>query len=219
MSTRILQRKIPAHRRNVDPANALYGYGYRPDWPSILSVAHDEANGERLFVITDRPCILYSAALPLQAAGLVVIGADTVLPVKFHVWMSGGVPRGATWQWAGGNTHLYDPITNQGCNAGMGTCADIPGAYTPPPLANVVGAVAGGTSATLTFDRQVVLSAGALDDAITFDGQPPVGVNAQDDYTLVFALSNTVDPGSSWNINYQPGWVATPVAYPQSGSF
>src|SRR5690349_9006369 len=53
-------------------ANPLYGYGYNPAWPSILSVAHDEANGGRLFVVTDRPCVLSppanSTRLPLAVA-------------------------------------------------------------------------------------------------------------------------------------------------------
>ena len=75
MSTRILQRRVPSHRRSVDPANPLYGFDYRPDWPSILSIAHDEADRGKLFVITDRPCILVSADLPLDVAGLFIVGA------------------------------------------------------------------------------------------------------------------------------------------------
>src|SRR5436190_21941594 len=58
-------RRPPSHRRESAHANPLYGYGYNPAWPSILSVAHDEADGAALFVITDRPCILLGKQLPL----------------------------------------------------------------------------------------------------------------------------------------------------------
>jgi len=75
MSTRILQRRVPSHRRSVDPANPLYGFDYRPDWPSILSIAHDEADGGKLFVITDRPCILVSADLPLSVDNRFIVDA------------------------------------------------------------------------------------------------------------------------------------------------
>ena len=32
-------RRPPSHRRESAHANPLYGYGYNPAWPSILSVA------------------------------------------------------------------------------------------------------------------------------------------------------------------------------------
>src|SRR5215213_4408333 len=89
-----------------------YGVGYNPAWPSILSVAHDEADGGRLFVVTDRPCVLLGSAagLPIAVAGLSVLDCVEVLPVKFALAMSGAVPQGSAWTWgpAAGND-LVDP--------------------------------------------------------------------------------------------------------------
>src|SRR3954466_11214969 len=87
-------------RRQVAPApQPGYGVGYRPDWPSILSVACDTADGGAVFVGTDRPCVIVPGppALPLGLAGLAVVGAAEVLPVKFRVAMAGAVPAGAAW--------------------------------------------------------------------------------------------------------------------------
>ena len=60
---------------------------------------------------------------------------------------------------------------------------------------------------------------GPLDDAITFDGLAPISVNSSDDYTLTFVTSTWLNPGSTWNINRQPDWVATPVSQPVDGVF
>jgi len=60
---------LTRHRHAPDRADPLYGYGYRPDWPSILSVAHDTTDAARVFVITDRPCVLYGPGLPLTVVG------------------------------------------------------------------------------------------------------------------------------------------------------
>src|SRR5215203_3334149 len=83
------------------PASPLYGYDYNPSWPSILSVAHDESNGGRLFILTDRPCLLGGsvAQLPLSVAGLVVLEAEQVNAVRFRLWMNGPVPLGSAWTW------------------------------------------------------------------------------------------------------------------------
>lgn len=225
MPTRILHRKLPSHHRNPDPADALYGYGYDPNWPSILSIAHDETDGGKLFVITDRPCGLNSAALPLQVAGLAVLDASEILPIKFSVGMNGAVPQGATWRWTGNNSQIYDLRTGIGPNAGAGTCADVPGPYTPPPPANVISAVAMGSNCTLAFDRRIVLvppsplPTPTPDDAITFDGQVANSVGMADATTLLFNVSVPVGSGSVWNIARQPAWMATMLAWPASGMF
>src|SRR4051794_36211517 len=111
MSTIILKRKLPSQRHAPASKDPFYGHGYNPSWPSILSIAHDTTDGSGLFVVTDRPCVLLSAALPLQIEGLSILTATaTVLPIKFRVSMSGAVPQGAAWQWLGNNSQLYDPI-------------------------------------------------------------------------------------------------------------
>src|SRR5438045_1961702 len=101
-----LRTRNPSPRRprhETEWAVPGYGVGYNPSWPSILSVAHDEADGGRLFVITDRPCVLVPPAnsirLPLAVAGLSVQDAVEMLPIKFRLQMSGAVPRGAPWTW------------------------------------------------------------------------------------------------------------------------
>src|SRR5687768_8541753 len=86
----------PPHREASRRADPYYGYGYFPNWPSILSVAHDTAAGERLYVITDRPCVLTGIDLPLVVRGadgeaLAIVAADAVAPVKFRVTLSDAV--------------------------------------------------------------------------------------------------------------------------------
>ena len=91
----------------------------------------------------------------------------------------------------------------------------------PPPVepANVIGSgiESDGFVATLTFDRALVL-AGGLDNAILFDGQVPVGLELRGGDTLAFTLDVPVSPGSTWEINAQPGYVSTPVAFPAGGN-
>jgi len=222
-----------SHRPRINPAHAdpFYGYGYNPNWPSILSVAHDEEDGGKLFMIMDRPCVLYDAFLPLEIVGssLVVVGAVMVLPVKCHLMMNGAVTLGAMWRWPGNNSHIYDPKTGIGPNSAMGTIADFPGPYAPPAAANVVSAVAGGNVCTLTFDQPMVLVGGpgpiVPDDAIVFDdGSGPVAAtsvqNAPGDwYTLQFAVPDYLGSGATWAITRQPVWMTTAVAWPAGGTF
>ena len=101
-------------------ADPYYGYGYRPDWPSILSVAHDTLAGENLYVIMDRPCTLLGIDLPLVVHGaggeaLAIVAAAMVLPNKFQVTLSDAVPAGATWAWSGGEeggAQLVDAVAS-----------------------------------------------------------------------------------------------------------
>src|SRR5258706_339062 len=99
----LLQRRRAANalRHDGQRLNPLYGYGYRPDWPSILSIAHDVSDGGRLFIITDRPCALLSPSLPLEVAGLSILGAATTGVVNVDASTLGfNVPfasEGSTW--------------------------------------------------------------------------------------------------------------------------
>jgi hypothetical protein len=217
----LLQRRrhAHAHRPDAQRVNPLYGFGYRPDWPSILSVAHDEANGGRVFIITDRPCVLVSppAGLPLTLAGLDVLWAQEMLSVKFRLWMNGAVPAGSAWTWGAGGAGIVDPITGNQLNAAGGNCADLPGPYTPLPGVVVVAVAASGDTATLTFDRPVVLTGDPPDDAITFGGQTASAVINVDGTTLSFTLPSLITPGDAWIISRQPAWIATDVGVPQSG--
>src|SRR4051794_31772096 len=136
----ILKRYPYRPRHEHERPDPSYGVGYRPDWPSILSVAHDTADGGRLYVVTDRPCVIVPPspgppALPLVVAGeggLTVVGAVEILPVKFRIAMSGAVPAGAAWSWTTGPCALIDPVSNHAPNAAAGACADTPGPYPPP---------------------------------------------------------------------------------------
>lgn len=230
----MLLRNPPRHRHSPNPVNPFYGYGYNPNWPSILSVAHDESDGGRLFMIMDRPCVLYDAVLPLEvvSSSLVVIAAEMVLPVKCRLTLNGAVTAGAMWRWPGNNSHIYDPKTGIGPNAGMGTIADFPGPYTPPPPATVVSAAPAGNACTLTFDQPIFLVGGpggggpiTPDDAMVFDdGSGPVTAtsvqNAPGDlYTLQFVVPVYLSTGSTWAITRQPSWVMTALSNPAGGTF
>lgn len=219
MPVRQIQRKVPAHHRSPGPADLRYGYGYDPSWPSILSVAHDESNGGRVFVITDRPCVLVDppAGLPLSLAGLDVLWAQTILSVKFRVWMSGPVPAGAAWSWATGGAGIVDQITGHQLNAASGSCADVPGPYAPLPGVVVIAVAASGDTVTLGFDRPVELTGDPPDDAITFGGQVANSVINVDGTTLSFVLPALITPGDEWIISRQPTWIVNPVGVPQSG--
>jgi hypothetical protein len=210
-------------RMNPPHADPFYGYGYNPNWPSILSVAHDESDGGKLFVITDRPCVLLSPQLPLLVeGGFGIIDAVTVLPVKFRLSMSGAPAAGSTWRWDSSlPCQLTDALTHHVPNSGMGTIADFPGPYTPPPPANVIDSFAGGMDCILYFDEPVILTAPlpALDDAILFDGVAPIGVQYAGSNGLQIYLSNTVGSGSTWQINRQPAWISTILTTPQGGVF
>lgn len=233
-------RPRAARARAAAPAaNRPYAnprYVFNPTWPAILSVAHDEADGAGLFVITDRPCHLVGSAfdlpLTIDAAGgsplAVVSAAVTAVPIKFRLAMSGAVPRGQAWSWGppGGAADLFDPITGHALNAGAGDCADFPGPYTPPPPANVVsssyGSMGMGGWATLTFDQPVILTSPSPtpDDAITFVANyVPTAISADSLYTLRFALAIAPYSGASWSVNRQPAWVSTLVSNPATGNF
>jgi hypothetical protein len=216
-----LKRKSHSKLRHDGiPANPLYGYDYNPAWPSILSVAHDETNGGRVFIITDRPCILISppAGLPLVLAGLDVLEAVEILPVKFRLWMSGPAPAGAAWAWEAGGFGIVDPVTNHVLNASGGNCDDVPGPYAPIPPAAVVSAYAGGTTAVMTFDRPVTITGDAPDDAITFNGMTPTSVSNVDANTLSFGMPGFIMAGDPWVISRQPDWLTTAVVWPASGT-
>jgi hypothetical protein len=216
-----LRRRRTPHESRHDgvPANPLYGYGYNPSWPSILSVAHDEANGGRVFVITDRPCALVNpAALPLSLAGLSIVDAVDVLPIKFRLWMSGPVPAGAAWGWGPDGYGLIDPITSHVLNAAGGDCADVPGPYTPLPPAAVIAAYGSGTTAVLQFDRPVALTGDMPDDAITFNGMAATSATNVDNDTISFGLGGFVMAGDPWAITRQPAWITTALLWPSAGT-
>jgi hypothetical protein len=230
----LLPRHARGHRHTGVPAVPYYGYGYNPAWPSIVSVAHDTADGAAAYVVTDRPCLLAGAAeaLPVTfftAAGaalpLVILSATQVLPVKFRLTFTGAVPAGATWQWGpggGGAADLVDPITNHGLNAMAGAVADAPGPYTPPPPAGVTSAWAIGYEATLGFGQYLVLNGAgpiAPDGSIAFDGLWPVSISRPNPYTLTFTTASSMTMGSTWAVNAQPPWLATALAVPQNGTF
>jgi hypothetical protein len=219
----------PPRRRSSRPRpEPAYGVGYRPDWPSIRSVAHDETDGGRLFVVTDRPCVLLGPplVLPLSVGGgdgPVVLDAVKILPVKFRLQMSGAVARGAPWNWGNGASSLVDPISGHGPNPAFGTCDDVPGPYAPPAPAAVVSASIDGDRlvVTLSFDRTLALLADPpepVDDAIQFGAESPASIALAGAAALAFTLAAPLGEGSSWSINRQPDWLATPVAVPQSGS-
>ena len=214
-------------------ANPLYGYGYNPAWPSILSIAHDEEDGGAVFIILDRPCILTGSGvnlpLLLPAEGtLSIVYAASVVPVKVRVVMSDAVPAQARWQWLGGICDLVDPMAGKYVNAGGGICRDFPGPYLPPPPPppppppaplEVIAAVAiGGSFCTMTFDRGVDLLSGVpVDDAMLFDGQPALVVTHPHSQMLQFELAASVGPGSTWQIMRQPDWIGDEVAWPRAG--
>lgn len=166
----------PLHRRRrseprLDPN---YGVGYRPDWPSILSVAHDETDGGRLFLITDRPCVLVPGplALPLSVGGLSILGASEILPIKFRLEMSGPVPQGAAWTWGPGASSLIDPLSNHAPNPASGFCADTPGPYGPPAPLTLVFASFDAITAILRlgFDRPIDIGGLVANQLIVDDG-------------------------------------------------
>jgi hypothetical protein len=219
MSVLQIKPKRPRHPAHRTRPNPLYGYGYNPAWPSILSVAHDEANGGRVFVVTDRPCALVGnpTLLPLSLNGLSIVEGAMVNPIRFRLWMSGAVPQGAAWQWAAGGNGLVDPITGHALNAGGGDCDDVAGPYAPVPPAAVVSAYGSGTTAVLAFDRPVVLTGDMPDDAVTFNGVAALSATNVDANTLSFGLAVAVSGGDPWAIVRQPAWVATAVAWPAAG--
>jgi hypothetical protein len=208
----------PIHR---DPsrANPLYGYGYNPSWPSVLSVAHDEADGGALFVITDRPCAINGAGnvVPLSVAGLSVLSGAMILPIKFRFAMNGAVPLHAPWQWGTGACDLFDPITGHAPNAGAGDCADVPGPYVPPGPPAVVATNFGGNTVTLTFDRPVAVTGDPPDDAVTVNGMTASSASNADANTISLAMPGPVNAGDPWAITRQPAWVATAIAWPEGG--
>lgn len=214
----------PRPRHNPAPPNVLYGYAYNPNWPSILSIAHDETDGGALFVITDRPCTLGGIAtvLPLSlpdAPGLVIVQASGILPVKFRLSLSGAVPRGTPWTWGDGACDLSGIVSGHIPNAGAGSCADIPGPYTPLPPAGVVQASAYGSYCTLAFDQPIALNGDPVDGAILFDGQPATGVTQPDPHSLQFATSTYVTSGSTWSVVSQPAWIVGALTWPADGVF
>jgi len=220
MATIILKRKLPPLRHTPASRDPFYGHGYNPLWPSILSVAHDEENGGRVFIISDRPCALIDppTGLPLSLAGLDVLEALEILPVKFRLWMSGPVPAGSLWTWGADGAGIVDPITNQPLNAAGGSCADMPGPYAPIPPAAVVSAYSGGTTAVLIFDRPVAATGSTPDDAITFNGMTAVFASKVDANTVSFGTPGPIAPGDPWVINRQPEWLSDPVLWPSSGT-
>lgn len=220
----LLQPKLRKRHANPPHADALYGYGYNPSWPSILSVAHDEADGGALFVILDRPCALggTGANLPLvvpEGAPLSILSA-ALLPVKLRVVLDGPVSKGAAWRWAGAPCDLFDPITGNYPNAASGSCADFPGPYVPPPAPAVVVALSGsGMSCSMQFDQPVTVLGSVPDDSILFEGVAPLAAGNQGPDVIAFQLAAPISPGSTWEINAQPGYISTPIAVPQSGMF
>jgi len=223
MPTLIIKHKKPVLSRRPGTDSTFYGYGYNPSWPSILSVAHDEADGGSLFIIMDRPCVLAGLTLPLvvpeSGTPLAIVAAEMILPVKFKLTFSDAVPLHAAWRWSGGSCSLYDPITGNYPNAGGGECADFPGPYTPPAPATVIAATAMGYGCTLQFDRPIALFGTSPDDAVLFDGVAPMAVANYAPDTLGFECANFLAAGAAWQIVRQPAWVATVLAQPVDGTF
>jgi hypothetical protein len=219
---RCLAPKVPRPRHSPPHANPFYAYETNPNWPSVISVAHDEADGAGLFVITDRPCVLSGTTLPLSVAGQAILSATTVLPIKFRLQMTGAIPRGSAWQWGDGPCQLVGAGVGGGHapNAGAGYCADVPGPFTPPPPAVVASAFGIGNEAHLYFGQYLLLGGTPIPDgAFTFDGMWPVSVSRPSPYELAFTTSSPVGLGSMWAVNVQPAWLATALEVPQAGTF
>ena len=227
MPTRILRHKVPTHARSADRADQLYGYGYNPSRPSILSVAHDEDDGSALFVVLDRPCELSSGWPPVvplvvEAGGyaLDIVTVEMVLPVKLRVVLWEGVPLRAAWRWMGGECSVADPLTGEYPNAAAGACADFPGPYTPPP-ANVVSVVGPplGSDVAMLFDRAVNLIPGVpTGSGMQFGGQSPVAVWPIDARTLGIRIAVPIEPNvTQWSIDNQPDWIETALTWPTWG--
>jgi hypothetical protein len=212
----LLKRYPYRPRRDHDRPDPAYGVGYRPDWPSILSVAHDTTDGGAVFVVTDRPCVIVPGplALPLIVAGLSVAAATEVLPVKFRVAMSAAVPAGSAWTWGAGGAgpcSLVDPVTNHAPNPASGSCADSPGPYPPPGPLVLVAAELGADPfgeylVTLTFDRAIDVA--ALDPSqVTLDDAAGAGWvyagaaidSRPDPRTLVLNMAATDVPATAEN--------------------
>lgn len=227
-----LPRRARQHR-SAARANALYGHGYQPQSPSILSVAHDAQNGGRVFLITDRPCTLmtyWPPEMPLDlSAGIsplpVVLNVAAISVVKFVIAYDRPIPQGCPWAWPAGRPHLFDSRTGNQLNAASATMDDVPGAYAPPAGALVTSASGSENSAVLIFNVPVWLVADEFgnpptpDDAILFDGQAATAVVQIDPYTLQFTTASSIAPGSTWQIVRQPAWVVFPLENPTSGAF
>jgi hypothetical protein len=245
----VVRRNPPRPPRGPRPARgvanapyALSPFPWSPARPSILSIAHDEADGGALYVIMDRPVILLGSGangLPLlvrtaDGGPVEIVSAAQALPYKWRLTLTGAPgPRGA-WQWPDGGgefaptpaANFVDPITNHPLNAAAGDCADVPGPFTPT-IANVVSTSFGdsgsGTSwVEMTFDAPVLLRSPTLtpDVAVIFNGfYAGSSVTQSNLYALRFDVPYALSSGSSWFVQRQPGWVVTGVAAPQSGTF
>jgi hypothetical protein len=212
-------------RHDHDRPDPGYGVGYRPDWPSILSVAHDVDDGGALFVVTDRPCAIVPGplALPLSAAGLGALAATQVRPVKFRLTLNGAVPAGAAWSFGAGASSLIDPVSNHAPNPASGTCADVPGPYPPPGAARVVAVSVGadGQTVTMVLDRPLAMAGPPpyeMDGSVEIAGMSPAGVTLDAPQVLAFDMGSPVEGGLPWEIHSQPPWLATPIAAPQGGT-
>ena len=218
----LLQRRKHRHyREHQTRPEPGYGIGYNPAWPSILSVAHDTADGAVVYVILDRPCILNPpGAIPFVLDGATVQSAVMAMPDKLAVRCTTGVPRGAAWTWGAAppaDCGLVDPVSGHAPNPASGFCADEPGPAVPPLLAVVVGSSASGFVCTLVFDQPVELNGNAMDGAILFNGAPPASVASLSANTLQFNASTYLNTNDPWEIVAQPGYLNTPLAVPQSG--
>lgn len=156
-------------------------------------------------------------------AGRAILAATAVLPVKFHLTLSGPVPRAAAWTWGSGTSQLVDAVTGHAPNVGGGNCDDVPGPYTPPPPANVVSTAMGTVGVAgwveLTFDQAVILNGFPPDSTILFNGiYAPAALSAISPFTVRCDVPVALFPGSSWAVLAQPSWTDSTVAFPQSGT-
>ncbi|HSI36712.1 MAG TPA: hypothetical protein VK986_24215, partial [Tepidisphaeraceae bacterium] len=126
----------------------------------------------------------------------------------------------------GGEAQLIDAVTGHAPNAGHGTCADVPGPYTPPPPppdpALVVSMVINpdGNSVTMTFDTalDIVSTPISPDGSILVAGQIPQTIVVVDTHTVELAMGFLLNVGDPWQIVSQPAWLYTPVANPADGT-
>jgi hypothetical protein len=226
----ILQRHRPSrHRHDHTRADPLYGFGYRPDWPSILSVAHDTTDGARVFIIMDRPCVLYGPALPFTVAGGgSIVDATTLLPVKFRVAFAGAIPQGASWAWGADATQLIDPVSGHGPNVASGFCADVPGPHTVPhvtietveTLGDVGDAVRIIFSGPVQLADPMILPAGGF--RTNGEGVPEDAVVQQVDDGIVHiqadSWAGTRVQGVPWQIIYPPEFLDGAFAICDNGA-
>jgi len=105
--------------------------------------------------------------------------------------------------------------------AGTGGQVELPIPTPPPPVPAVVVSVwsDGGSQCTITFDKPIDLLGPPDDGSIYVASMGPIAASLDDPQTLRLTISGGVGAGAPWNIYAQPGWISTPIAFPQEGVF